>query len=75
MSDTNSKSVSARGAFVIGLFLGTGLMLLYSTFQTSRLSSEVNKLRSELELTNHSLIQAHGDIASLKAQKMAEKPK
>ena len=74
MADDETKRISGRGAFLIGLFLGAGVIFVYSTLQTSHLSTELHKLQCDLDNTNKSLIQAHGDIATLK-MKLAEKPK
>ncbi|MFH0937858.1 MAG: hypothetical protein V1899_01010 [Planctomycetota bacterium] len=69
MSEENTKSISARGAFTIGLVLGAGLLLVFSIIQTSRMKNEINKLKEQLILTDKKVIQARADmIEMLKAQ-------
>jgi len=69
MAEENPKSLSARGAFAIGLVLGAGLLLIYTVLETSKLKADINKLNQELALTNKRVLQARSDLIEMLKQK------
>lgn len=71
--ETSSKTVSSRGAFVIGLVLGLGLGLVFCSLQTQRFTKEQNSLKSQVEILNKRSIQVQAQLVDLKAGAKAAK--
>ena len=65
MAEESPKSVSSRGAFIIGLVLGAGLLLIFSVIQTSRLTREIYKLKEQLVQTDRKVIQARAEMIEM----------
>jgi hypothetical protein len=64
--ETSSRSVSARGAFIIGLVLGLGLGLIFCALQTQRFTKEQFSLKSQVEILNKRSIQIQAQLLDLK---------
>lgn len=74
MADEANKSLSARGAFVIGLALGAGILLVYSILQTKRLNGEIMNLRNDLVRMETKIANANAELATLRASVPNIKP-
>jgi hypothetical protein len=59
MADGESKIVSPRGAFFVGLSLGLGVAIVLYVFQTERLKNEVNHLREDVLLEHKKWANEH----------------
>ena len=80
MAETESGAgakahVSPIGALLVGLFLGAGVLFVYSTLATKRLEGELEKTRMHLRILEKRSMEAMAEIAKLKQAKPAETPK
>ena len=62
------STVSAVGAFVVGLVLGAGLLLIFHAVTARRLLDERDKLMQEMELTAKGRIEAKSEVAKLQTE-------
>ena len=69
MAEEGAKTVSPRGAFVIGLVLGLGLAGLYCFLQTQSLNGELRQLRADKATLTLQLMNARADLARPKSEK------
>jgi hypothetical protein len=74
MAEDAGKSLSARGAFVIGLALGAGILLIYSILQTKRLTGEIQKLRNDLTIMETKVANSNAELAKLRDATIGLRP-
>ena len=64
MADSNDQrcsGISGRGAFVIGLALGAGVLFLYASYMRRDLQDQIDKLRDNLDEKVKEAIRANAD--------------
>ena len=64
--EATAKTVSARGAFFIGLVLGVGVVLIFSILKTGQLQEELNTVKNDLALMRKEVGIAKTDYVRLK---------
>ena len=60
-AEGETKKVSGRGAFIIGLVLGAGVLFVYTTFKQENLQTQINELKKELDTKMKEAITSRGD--------------